>query len=52
MVLEPDGADPIVIGDGGPRVAGSAVDLVGWLSGRRDGTALRVAGSLPELPSW
>ena len=52
MVLEPDGADPVVIGDGGPRVAGSAVDLVGWLSGRQDGTALRVAGSLPELPSW
>jgi maleylpyruvate isomerase len=52
MILEPNGADPIVIGDGGPRVAGSAVDLVGWLSGRQDGTALRVAGSLPELPSW
>jgi maleylpyruvate isomerase len=52
MVLEPDAAEPIVIGDGGQRVAGSAVDLVGWMSGRRDGTTLRTAGSLPELPSW
>ena len=52
MVLEPDGAEPIVIGDGGPRVAGSAVDLVSWLSGRRDGAALRTAGALPDLPSW
>ena len=52
MVLEPDGADPIVIRDGGPRVAGSAVALVGWLSGRADGATLRTAGSLPELPSW
>ena len=52
MVLEPDGAEPIVIGDGGPRVAGSAVDLVSWLSGRPDGAALRTAGALPDLPSW
>lgn len=52
MVLAPDSADPIVIGDGGPRVAGRAIDLVGWLSGRADGSSLRTAGSLPELPSW
>jgi len=25
---------------------------VGWLSGRRDGAALRTAGALPDLPSW
>ncbi len=52
MVLEPDGAEPIVIGDGGPRVGGSAVDLVGWLSGRRDGAELRTSGELPDLPPW
>jgi len=52
MILQPDGAEPIVIGDGGPRVAGSAVDLAGWLSGRRDGAALRTDDALPDLPSW
>ena len=52
MILDPDGAEPIVIADGGPRVSGSAVDLVGWLSGRRDGAALRSGDVLPDLPSW
>jgi maleylpyruvate isomerase len=32
-------------------VRGSAPDLLGWLSGRRDGSALEVeGGSLPALP--
>jgi maleylpyruvate isomerase len=37
---------------GGPvGVRGSAPDLLGWLSGRRDGSALEVeGGSLPALP--
>ncbi|MFI6643625.1 maleylpyruvate isomerase family mycothiol-dependent enzyme [Streptomyces sp. NPDC050504] len=33
------------------RVSGSAPDLMSWLSGRRDGTALHTeSGSLPKLP--
>jgi len=52
LILEPDGRDRIVIGSGGPVVAGSALDIVGWLSGRGDGSALRTTGGLPELPSW
>ncbi|MDT0569244.1 maleylpyruvate isomerase family mycothiol-dependent enzyme [Streptomyces sp. DSM 3412] len=32
-------------------VSGSRADLLGWLAGRRDGTALRVeGGTLPSLP--
>ncbi|MEJ8656503.1 maleylpyruvate isomerase family mycothiol-dependent enzyme [Streptomyces sp. MS1.AVA.4] len=38
--------------DGGPvTVSGSAPDLLGWLAGRRDGSALEVTGGpLPVLP--
>ncbi|MER6527287.1 maleylpyruvate isomerase family mycothiol-dependent enzyme [Streptomyces sp. NPDC001508] len=38
--------------EGGPiAVEGSAADLLGWLAGRRDGSALRaVGGPLPTLP--
>lgn len=38
--------------EGGPvGVRGSATELLGWLSGRRDGSALTVdGGSLPALP--
>ena len=50
--LEPDTAAPITLGDGGRTVAGSAIDLVGWLSGRTDGAGLRATGGLPELPTW
>jgi maleylpyruvate isomerase len=33
-------------------VRGTAADLLGWLSGRRDGTALNVSGgALPKLPA-
>lgn len=52
FVLQPDGGVPIVIGDGGPMVWGRPVDLVGWLSGRADGSSLRPDGPLPELPAW
>jgi maleylpyruvate isomerase len=52
MTLQPQGADPIALGDGGSVVAGSAVELVGWLSGRTDGTGLRAGDGLPELPPW
>ncbi|MFF9061425.1 maleylpyruvate isomerase family mycothiol-dependent enzyme [Streptomyces sp. NPDC014882] len=39
-------------GPGGPvEVGGPAADLLGWLSGRRDGSALTVGGGpLPALP--
>ncbi|NBM20551.1 maleylpyruvate isomerase family mycothiol-dependent enzyme [Streptomyces sp. GC420] len=38
--------------EGGPvAVRGTAADLLGWLAGRRDGSALRVQGGpLPALP--
>ncbi|MFJ6630450.1 maleylpyruvate isomerase family mycothiol-dependent enzyme [Streptomyces sp. NPDC091376] len=38
--------------EGGPvTVSGSAADLLGWLAGRRDGSALEVTGGpLPVLP--
>ncbi len=52
LILEPNGRERIVIGSGGPVVAGSALDIVRWLSGRGDGSALRTAGGLPQLPSW
>ena len=52
LILDPDGRERIGIGSGGPVVAGSALDIVCWLSGRGDGSALRTAGGLPELPSW
>ncbi|WP_326706429.1 MULTISPECIES: maleylpyruvate isomerase family mycothiol-dependent enzyme [Streptomyces] len=40
-------------GSDGPAVSvrGTAADLLGWLAGRRDGSALTVSGgALPELP--
>jgi maleylpyruvate isomerase len=38
--------------DGPVTVSGSAADLLGWLSGRRDGSALKVrGGGLPVLPA-
>jgi len=52
MVLEPDGGRPITIGEGGPRVAGRAIDLAAWLAGRTDGSRLRSPAALPALPSW
>ncbi|MET0864804.1 MAG: maleylpyruvate isomerase family mycothiol-dependent enzyme [Nakamurella sp.] len=52
MKLQPTGAELIVIRDGEQVIAGSATDLVSWLSGRGDGSTLRTTGGLPELPSW
>ncbi|MGA4844830.1 maleylpyruvate isomerase family mycothiol-dependent enzyme [Streptomyces sp. G5(2025)] len=46
---------PRVIGNGpGPRVAGPAAELLGWLTGRTDGHTLTVEprGPLPTLPTW
>ena len=34
------------------RSPGAAIRIVGWLSGRSDGSGLRTAGSLPDLPTW
>jgi len=48
-----DGADEVRSGvSGGVRVSGTRVHLVGWLSGRADGSALRCDGELPRLPPW
>jgi maleylpyruvate isomerase len=43
------------VGDGGgPRVSGPAAELLGWLTGRTDGTVLTVdpPGPLPTVPAW
>ncbi len=52
LTLLPDGAETIAVRGGGPEIAGTAVDLVGWLAGRTNGEHLRSDGALPELPSW
>jgi maleylpyruvate isomerase len=52
LTLEPEGGEPIVIGAGGAPIGGRVVDLVGWLSGRTDGSTLRTSGVLPRLPTW
>ncbi|MGW6318073.1 maleylpyruvate isomerase family mycothiol-dependent enzyme [Streptomyces sp. NPDC055099] len=44
-----------VIGDGpGPCVNGPAAELLGWLTGRRDGHTLTIEppGPLPAVPAW
>ncbi len=43
------------VGDGrGPQVSGPAAELLGWLTGRADGTVLTVdpPGPLPTVPAW
>ena len=52
LTLVPDGAPMITIGQGGPPIAGAAIDVASWLSGRDDGSRLRVDEPLPELPTW
>ncbi|MEV6117942.1 maleylpyruvate isomerase family mycothiol-dependent enzyme [Streptomyces sp. NPDC052109] len=37
--------------DGPVVVEGTAADLLGWLAGRRDGSALTTNGALPKLPA-
>lgn len=39
------------LGGGGPTVAGASPDLLAWLTGRGDGSALR-SDDLPVLPPW
>jgi maleylpyruvate isomerase len=38
----------------GPRISGPAAELLGWLTGRTDGTVLTVdpPGPLPTVPAW
>jgi len=52
LTLQPNAAAALTIGAGGQQIAGAAIDLVGWLSGRSDGSMLRTAGPLPNLPTW
>ncbi|MCG8968958.1 MULTISPECIES: maleylpyruvate isomerase family mycothiol-dependent enzyme [Streptomyces] len=43
------------VGDSrGPQVSGPAAELLGWLTGRTDGTVLTVdpPGPLPTVPAW
>jgi maleylpyruvate isomerase len=59
-LIRPDGStSSLSIGSAQPgiptaTVQGQPVDLLAWLLGRGDGTALTVAagGTLPELPPW
>jgi maleylpyruvate isomerase len=45
--------EQVVVGDGTVPVRGSAADVLAWLSGRSDGSALETDGAaLPVLPSW
>ncbi len=45
--------EELAIGDGAVQVAGSAADVLAWLTGRGDGAALDTGGAaLPGLPSW
>jgi maleylpyruvate isomerase len=39
-------------GEGGVAVSGSLPDVVAWLTGRADGSALQADGQLPDLPPW
>lgn len=43
----------LTIGDGAVPVRGQAADVLAWLTGRADGSALTTDGhALPTLPSW
>ncbi|MFD5271812.1 maleylpyruvate isomerase family mycothiol-dependent enzyme [Streptomyces sp. NPDC058335] len=56
MVLLADGGQVLrqVGGGSGPQVSGPAAELLGWLTGRADGTVLTVdpPGPLPSVPAW
>jgi maleylpyruvate isomerase len=48
-----DLAEPIVVGEGGPEVRGSAADLAWWLIGRGSGEGLTTeGGDLPTIGAW
>jgi maleylpyruvate isomerase len=59
-LLSPDGTDhllpvgPATLQSPAPIVAGPAADLLAWLTGRGDGSGLRVRTGepLPVLPAW
>lgn len=40
------------VSGGGPAVRGLASDLLAWVTGREDGSALDTDGPLPALPPW
>lgn len=60
MTLLPRGGPALAIGTGGiegtgPEIHGTARALVGWLTGRTDGSGLTTTtpgGALPSLPRW
>jgi maleylpyruvate isomerase len=54
VVTFSDGSEEeVVVGDGTVSVRGAAADVLAWLTGRGDGSALTVdGGPLPTLPSW
>jgi maleylpyruvate isomerase len=52
LTLRPRDQNAIVIGAGGPEIAGPAADIAAWLAGRSDGSHLSSDRPLPELPAW
>jgi maleylpyruvate isomerase len=53
LVIAPDGAQPIVVGNGGVTVSGAPADLARWLAGRgaRRLTS-STGGEPPAIPRW
>ncbi|MFD0903947.1 maleylpyruvate isomerase family mycothiol-dependent enzyme [Actinomadura sediminis] len=52
-IVVTDLGEEAVLGDAtGAEASGTARALLGWLSGRSDGTGVTVRGPLPEPPPW
>ena len=52
LTLAPAGQEPVVVGAGGPTVAGSLPDVVRWLTGRGERRLTSSTGEVPEIPRW
>lgn len=52
LVVAPTGFEPVVVGNGGITVSGSASDLARWLAGRGARRLVPSGGELPDIPRW
>lgn len=53
LTLSPHGQEPIVLGAGGPTIAGAPDALAGWLMGRVGTHELTSStGEIPAIPRW
>lgn len=52
LTLAPHGREPVVLGAGGPAVAGALPDLVRWLIGRGARQLTSSTGEIPAVPRW